>query len=380
MQCPDTTEIYFSAATNQCICKIKNVTPLLIHQATDQIPQQNATVYSVRPYFLDGVISFHLQLAGAPGGFNLNASTTIAADNIGIDPEPNLVLVPKNLKSRVPKSAEETATVIAVTFNSDDSIGYYVQLANGTIVKLYGDKFVHDIDLIDPNAPPTLSLLTSHALSHLKREMWDQYEDADPQSRAVPVKIERSGVEGISPYTATLSEGTCGSIICVNNGGKRAMFNPFLNTCYCQTLVPPVDGLDDLDSRAVTSESCINEDLARCTVDHPFPRSTFRLAQPSSETCPQMTTCPGESEPFFDESSSQCLCVVFRAGVKEPVIASDTTMLPRTEERARQDEGRYQDEGNSQAGSNEALSPQKRTDLYLSCTDKLHECPSDLHH
>lgn len=347
VQCPNTTDIYYSAPTNQCICKVKDATPLLIHQATDQVPQQNATVYSVLPYFMDGVISFHLQLSGAPDGFNLNASTTIVAGSIGTHPQPNLILVPKNKKSRVPKSAEETALVIAVTFNSDDTIAYHVQLNNGTVVKLFGDKFVHDIDLIDPNAPPDLSILTSRVASHIKRVVPDQNKEGDSEPRDLQTIVMRRGIEGISSYTATFSEESCRSITCINNGGKRAMFNPFLNSCYCQTLVAPESHLKD---RAEMSPPYTNEGLDRRDVDKATTDSVFRLSQPSSATCRHMIACPGESEPFFDQGSGQCLCVVFRTGIKEPVIASDTIMLPRTEPSS------TKDEGDSQANYNEALS------------------------
>ena len=177
------------------MCKLKHVTPVLIHQATDQIVQHNANVYSVQPYFLDDVISFHVQLAGAPEGFNLNASTTIAAGSIGTDPEPNLVLVPKNMKTRVPKAAEETALIIAITFDPGDSITYHVQTSNGTVIKLHGDKYVHDIDLIDPSAPPSLSILASHPPSHVKRDAWGQYEGADSSVRGAPPTVTKRGIE-----------------------------------------------------------------------------------------------------------------------------------------------------------------------------------------
>jgi hypothetical protein len=306
---------------------------VLIHQATDEIPQQNATVYSVQPYFLDGVISFHVQLSGAPGGFNLNASTTIAATGIGTDPEPNLVLVPKNMKTRVPKSAEGTAMIIAVTFNSDDTITYHVQL-DGTIVKLYGDKYVHDIDLIDPAEPPTLSILTSHTLSHLKRDQWRQGGEARPPMRAEPMTIAKRGIEGISSYTAQFSEETCQSIKCLRNGGKSAMFNPFIKSCYCQTLAPPKSSV-----QAERSQPDRDEGPDRRDTENSLIRSAFSIPKPSSETCRHLIACQGESEPYFDEGSSQCLCVVYRTGVKEPVITSDTTIFPRAEEAASVEEG-----------------------------------------
>ena len=286
------------------------------------------------PYFLDGVISFHIQLAGAPDGFNLNASTTIAADSIGTDPEPNLVLLPKNMKSRVPKDADETAMIIAVTFNPDDSIAYYVQLKSGKVFKLFGDKFVHNIDQIDPNAPPSLSILTSHSLSRLRRDAWDHNEEANPLTGAAMTTAKRA-IEGIPSYMATFSEDACQSITCLNNGGKPAMFNPFLKSCYCQTLAPPEK---TFSKRNNPSQLDTIKSSARREEDKSLMRSFFPIARPSSETCRLMISCQGESEPYFDEGSSQCLCVVYRSGVKEPVIASDTNILPRMERVASQQE------------------------------------------
>lgn len=304
----------------------------------------------MQPYFLDGVISFHVQLAGAPGGFNLNASTTIAAGSIGTDPEPNLVLVPKNMKSRVPKAAQETVMIIAVTFNSDDTIAYHVQLNTGTVVKLYGDKYVHDIDLIDPSAPPSLSIFTSHSLSHLKRDAWDQYEEEHAPMRAAPITIAKRGIESISSYTATFSEETCQSIRCLGNGGQPAMFNPFMSSCYCKTLAPPENSLSDKLKRSQpdTGGDTGGDPARRETDDSPM-RSVFQIAKPSSETCRHLIACQGESEAYFDQASSQCLCVVYRTGVKEPVIASDTTILPRSKQAFSQEEDDSLEENSNQA-------------------------------
>jgi hypothetical protein len=316
------------------MCRVKHITPVLIQQATDRVEQQNASVYAVEPYFPDGALSFHIQLAGSPGGFNLNASTTIAAGSIGTPPEPNLVLVPKNMKTRVPAAAEETALIMAVTFNSDDSITYYVRLNNGTRVKLYGDKFVHDIDLIDPSAPASLSLLTSHSLSELKRDVSGAYNDALFSARAEPVTIAKRGLEGISSYTASASEEACQLIKCLNNGGQPSMFNEYLNACQCQTLIAPEISLTKKDSRRHELQ---DQRLSRREEDKRLMRSVFGLSKPSSETCRSLISCQGESESFFDETTSQCLCVVYRAGVKEPVIVSDT-ILPRAEAELTQDQ------------------------------------------
>jgi hypothetical protein len=362
IQCPDTTDIHFSSATNQCICKVKNLTPALIQQATHQVVEQNASVYAVQPYFLDGVISFEVQLSGAPGGFNLNASTIIAAGSIGTDPQPNLVLVPKNMRSRVPKAAEETAMIIAVTFNTDDSIAYYVQLSNGKVVKLYGDKFVHDIDLIEPNAPPALAFLTSHTLSHLKRDAWDQDEEANLPTQAAPMTITKRGVEDIASSTATFSEESCRSISCLGNGGQPAMFNPFLKSCYCKKLTPPKTSSSDKLKRSKTDSTNVP---ARREAGYPSLPSSFimpgsrrpppatpspppfEILRPSVENCGRMIKCHGESQSYFEPNTKQCLCVVWRPGIKEPVITSDAKILPREEEALSEQEDNSREEGSN---------------------------------
>lgn len=274
----------------------------------------------MQPYFLDDVISFHVQLAGAPDGFNLNASTAIAASSISTDPAPNLVLMPTNMETRVPTAAEETALIIAVTFDPADSITYHVQISNGTVVKLHGDKYVHDIDLIDPSAPPSLSILTSQSLSHVRRDAWSQDEGADPSMRAAPLTMTQRGSAGLSSYTVTPLEEACRSITCSNDGGERPYFDPYLKTCYCKKLDPPNNSLDSFLKRSVSDQ---NGDSRK-----PTPEACRRMAN----------TCKGETEPYLDETTGQCYCVVYRTGIKEPVIVSNTNYWPRAEHVVSQEE------------------------------------------
>lgn len=239
------------------------------------------------------------------------------------------------MKSRVPKSTEQNAMIIAVTFNSDDTIAYHVQLNNGNIVKVYGDKYVHDIDLIDPSAPPSLSLITSHTLTHVERDVSDQDEESTIPMRAVPMESAKLGVEGVTSSRATFSEEACQSITCLRNGKKLALFNPFLNACYCQILVPPKDSFSNAVKR---SQSDSTEGPARHDVEIPAMVASFPFPTPSTETCSHMIACHGESKPYFHAATKQCLCVVFRPGVKEPVITSDTNFFPRAEQGASQEE------------------------------------------
>ncbi|ERF73929.1 hypothetical protein EPUS_05352 [Endocarpon pusillum Z07020] len=319
LKCPNTTKLYYDSVFNRCLCEPKYGLPWLIHQATDRIAEHNARVYSVQPYFLDDVISFHVQLAGAPDGFNLNASTTIAASSIGTDPAPNLVLMPTNMKTRVSTAAEETALIVAVTFEPGDSITYHVQISNGTVFKLHGDKYVHDIDLIDPSAPPSLSILTSQSLSYVKRDAWFQDAGADPSIRPAPLTTTKRGIAGLSS-SITLSEETCRSITCSNDGSERPYFNPYLKTCYCKKLDPPNNSFDSFLKRSVSDQSGV-------------------LRKPTPEACRRMAnTCQGKTEPYLDETTGQCYCVVYRTGIKEPVIVSNTNYWPRAEHVVSQEE------------------------------------------
>ena len=234
------------------------------------------------------------------------------------------------MKARVPKPAQETAQIIAVTFTTD-TIAYNVKLNNGTDVTLHGDKYVHDIDLIDTSKPPTLSILTSHTLSNLKRDVDVMYEEAMSPVRVELIPIAKRGGGCISTYTAAISEDTCHAIECLNNGGKPAMFNQFLKSCYCETPVLPESSPTN---KAKWSEPDVSEDLPRKETAESLIRSVPWLTKPSSETCRHVIVCQGESQPYFDEAAKQCLCVVYRPGIKEPVITSDSNIFPRAEQDA----------------------------------------------
>jgi hypothetical protein len=310
---------------------LKHITPLLIHQATDQIAQHNASVYSVQPYFLDGIISFHVQLSGSPEGFILNASTTLAAGSIGTDPEPNLVLVPKSMNSTVPTCESVTATIIAVTFETGGRIAYAVQVKNGTVVKLYGDKFVHDIDLIDRYAPPELSISTSRNMSEQKRDSPELDQGLSTSMQTESIAVVKRGIGCISSYTATFSEASCRSITCLSNGGKQATFNPFLKCCYCQSIIPDVASLGDkLESTPTDSNAA---SIVRRGLDSTVTPSGFHILKPSRHNCDFLIKCGHDgSTAAYDVISDQCYCEMVRKGVKEPVITSDIAMLPRSEE------------------------------------------------
>lgn len=146
---------------------------------------------------------------------------------------------------------------------------------------------------------------------------------------AVHITTMERGLEGITAYTATFSEETCGMITCHTNGGKAAWFNPFLKTCYCRTLPSPQISSTDRMRRALPD---FNADPTPRGVHASPARPAFEIAKPSAETCSQMITCHGESKPYFHSGLTKCLCVVYRSGIKEPVITSDNTIFPRTEQ------------------------------------------------
>lgn len=175
--------------------------------------------------------------------------------------------------------------------------------------------------------PSSLSILTRHGLSNVNRDLDVTHEEIPPV-RFQPIAVAKRGVEDISTYTAAVSEDTCGTMKCLNNGGKPAMFNRFLMSCYCETPVLFESGPKNEIKR---SDSDVREDLSRQKTAESFIRSVPWITKASPETCRQMIVCRGESQPYFDPTTKQCLCVVYRPGIKEPVITSNSRILPRDE-------------------------------------------------
>jgi hypothetical protein len=296
------------------------MTSVLIHQATERIAQQTATIYSVRPYFLDGILSFQVQLGGSPGGFNLNASTTIPENGIGTDPDLSLFLVPTNIKSHVPSTTQESATIIAVVFNLDDTITYHVQLSNGTIVKLAGDKNVHHIDLIDTTAPTGLTFQTSLDQSHQKRERLFDLEEADSQLQAASDAGTKRDSEGTSIRTASSSEESCRSMRCLTTN-KAASFNSLLNICECKRPKLPQYS-HQIEMAELGTEAA--KVLSRREPDIGFPPLSNGLrGNYHEEHCRFVIKCQGESKVYFDSIMRQCVCLLWRAGLTTPIVVSD---------------------------------------------------------
>ena len=259
----------------------QDITPALIQQATNEDPETTAVVSGLVPHFHDGHISYLVQLNGFADSFVMNASTTIPASTIGSDSSVGLVLVPKSIKGKPSMRMQETVLIIAVNFFQKEIVTYYCQLDNGTVVKLNSDKKVHAIDRMDPNGPPDLSLIPKSISNVLQRDIIDSIIPATtiekrpeavqpsscdlecpihqipatadatcacrgiihPERRVTGQLSRRRGVEGVSAYTAVQTEKSCKAMICINNGDKPAMFNPFTKSCYCSTLA-----IEELDS------------------------------------------------------------------------------------------------------------------------------------
>jgi hypothetical protein len=218
-----------------------DIVPALIQLALDLCPESTGQVYAAVPYFALGHIAIDFQLCGQVDGFILNASTAISSIGLNRFPQPNLILVPRYIANATSTEVGDTAQIIAISNFSLDGILYYVQLANGTVIQLSGDKFVHYIDLMDPAQPPSLAILTSPGAAQLYRKP-AVVKSSGTQRRGLSGEIEDRGLAGrglagVSSSTATMTEVVCEQIICITTNSP-AVFNKFTNSCYCPTVEP----------------------------------------------------------------------------------------------------------------------------------------------
>ena len=149
----------------ECLCAAEYPTSVLIHQAIEEDPQSVGAIYSVVPYFGDGVISYLVQLTGPPNGFQLNSSTAVILGTSGLNS--TLVVVPQHVKGQDDLAVHKeslVAQVTAVTFRGLLSMQYDIRLNNGSMALLDGLSRVEYMHLLDPAAPPELSLITADAL------------------------------------------------------------------------------------------------------------------------------------------------------------------------------------------------------------------------
>ncbi|EXJ63694.1 hypothetical protein A1O7_00029 [Cladophialophora yegresii CBS 114405] len=261
----------------------QDITPELIQQALSAQPQNTATVSSMIPYFPDGVIRVHLQLAG-PVAYTLvvNASTSLPCGAIGlVDPQPNLGLVPlvMNQGQGQPQTVVADCECIAVNMYQPHIVTYWIQkLSDGSIYSVVGNNLVIDIDKMNTTQSTALALTTLSSgatrrsgtdnieyVRPVKRQIWRVncnyacpfyhmrmvkstdgtcaclFNGADEtlltrRPDAVPGLIARDLIQP-DLMNAKMTAEACASMTCFNNGGDPtpALFNPFHQTCWCIT-------------------------------------------------------------------------------------------------------------------------------------------------
>lgn len=208
-----------------------DITPQLIQQSLNQQPQNIATIITATPYFMDGVIVFGVQLLGGPVAsiITMNASTTIPCGSIGTNPEVGLIVVPYTVKNGTPQVTLSSCLVIAVNMYNPDSITYWVQRRDGTLFSLLGDNQIHDLDKINTSVPAFANILTNDTITS-KRDL------VVPEIKiSKPIDLGGRSLEEVNDYTATMTKEACLAMRCNNNNGAPALYNPFQQTCYCQS-------------------------------------------------------------------------------------------------------------------------------------------------
>lgn len=242
------------------------ITGQLINESLQLQPQNLATVSSIMPFFADGVIAFTMQLPGIVlNQIPINASTAFPCGPIGVDPEPNIMIVPKYVKQGASQTVVGNCMCIAVNVYNPNTTTYWIQNEVGEIYSLLGTNEVTAINQIDTSAPIAVNLLTTSPASS-KRGITESVDIVPLVRRQVisvacgkacpwfsmkrlkgPVHdcacvfkqagqekdLISRGLTAPNAYSATMTEAACKGMICDTNDGKPAMFNPFSNTCWC---------------------------------------------------------------------------------------------------------------------------------------------------
>ena len=248
----------------------KDITPELINQSLSVQPQNTAIVASVIAHLIEGIITFFVQLDGIVANLiAMNASTTFPCGAIGVDPQPDIMLVPKYVENGTSQTTIADCRCIAINQYKPEIINYWIQTAEGTVYSLVSSNKVSAIDKIDTGAKIALSMITT-ASSATKRGQLEapnvvelgrrQVLKAEVCDRRCPEgmalipgdllknppecgclaqegreisNIITRGLTAPGPYTATMGEETCKSMKCTNNNDKPAMWNKFSMTCWC---------------------------------------------------------------------------------------------------------------------------------------------------
>ena len=219
-----------------------DITPALIQQSLSEQPQTLGQISAVRPYFLDGMIQFTMNLVGPAGsnGMLMNASTNIPASTVGDNNEPSLIIVPETVDNGTEIVTMETATIIAINMYSNEYLTYWVLLNNGKLVSLLSDCQVHDIDRINPNTA-ALSIIPSpytNKRDTLSVSATASQNMADEISRraahGASPELNKRGLAGVNNYNTKMTQESCASMKCTLDG-ESPLWNMFTANCYCNT-------------------------------------------------------------------------------------------------------------------------------------------------
>lgn len=239
-----------------------DLTPELLNQSLASQPQKFATVTSVIPNFPEGVLTYLIQMEGiVAASIPMNASTSLACGMIGSTVEPYIMIVPKYVVDGQPQTTVADCMVIAVNMYSPQVITYWIQNMDGEIFSLVGSNQVHDIDQINTAQPIALSLRASQ--DSAKRSTDSIVPVSAPRFRwlyAIDCRATCHNatefIQGFQDYCGCIASDTvssmtvrglsepqvgeakmtaeaCAAMTCINNGGSKAMFNPFSLTCWC---------------------------------------------------------------------------------------------------------------------------------------------------
>lgn len=209
-----------------------DITPDLLAESLAVQPQNTATIGSITPQFLTGVISYGVQLNGLVAAtMTLNASTSLPCDTIGTSPEPNLVLIPADVNNATAKPVILDCEIIAVNMYDPDVVQYWVQKHDGSIYSLAGSNKVQNIGATNTTAG--VSLVLRVQLPNQSKRSEDHICSADCPHMITKRALARRAISPTDMHTSSFSEEACAAISCNNNGGKPSLFNPFTRTCGC---------------------------------------------------------------------------------------------------------------------------------------------------
>ena len=244
-----------------------DITPQLIDQSLAIQEQNTATISSVVIHIPDGKITFYFQLNGIIADtLAVNASTSLLCGAIGLDSEPDISVVPKYVQQGqgAPQTIVADCLCVAVNMYNPNVINFFILNEQGKTFSLTGSNKILDIDKLDTSQPLALSLMpilpgtqkrdalnTANVVPLRSRQILGVpcgqscpygtialAQSSDGDCFCVFNDNNKTNVleRGVSPpdmYTATMSKEACEGIICHDNGGKPAMFNPFSLTCWC---------------------------------------------------------------------------------------------------------------------------------------------------